>query len=232
MTGSASGGVPPSAYEVLIFSRTTGYRHESIPAGVASMRRLGAGAGFGVATTEDASAFTPANLARYRAVIWLSTSGEVLDEPQRRAFEAYIAGGGGYVGVHGAADTEYGWPWYGGLVGAWFRSHPDPQTATLRIVDRTHPSTAHLGETWTRFDEWYDYRARPAPDVTVLATVDEATYDGGRTGDPHPIVWCHTYGGGRAFYTGCGHTSESYDEPAFREHLLGGIRWAAGATER
>ena len=177
--------------------------------------------------TEDASAFTSQNLARYRVVVWLSTSGDVLDDDQRNAFEAYIREGGGYVGVHGAADTEYHWAWYGGLVGAYFHSHPEPQPGTLTVRSHQHPSTAHLSPTWRRFDEWYDFRSLPGPDVTVLLTVDEETYRGGGMGAYHPIAWCQEYEGGRAFYTGCGHTAESFSEPAFRRHLLGAIRWAA-----
>ena len=185
--------------------------------------------GFTVTATEDGSAFTKENLARYRVVIWLSTSGDVLDDDQRAAFEAYICEGGGYVGVHGASDTEYDWAWYGGLVGAYFRSHPEPQPATLTVRDPQHPSTAHLPPAWRRVDEWYDFRSVPGPDVTVLLTLDEGTYRGGGMGAYHPIAWCHEYEGGRAFYTGCGHTAESFDEPAFRQHLLGAIRWAAAA---
>jgi cytochrome c len=216
-------------FAVLVFSRTTGYRHSSIRAGIDALRLLGRAHRFAVTATEDASAFTRENLARYRAVIWLSTSGNVLNDDQRSAFEAYISGGGGYVGIHGAADTEYDWTWYGGLVGAYFRSHPAPPPATLTVRDREHPSTAHLHAAWTRFDEWYDFRSPPGPDVAVLLTLDEETYRGGGMGAYHPIAWCQEYKGGRAFYTACGHTAESFDEPAFRQHLLGAIRWAAAA---
>jgi cytochrome c len=222
----------PPGPAVLVFSRTTGFRHESIPAALRAIQELGTAAGFGVHPTEDPAAFSPANLSRYAVVVWALTSGDVLDDDGRGAFEAYIADGGGYVGVHAAADTEYGWPWYGGLVGAWFRSHPVPQQAVVRIEDGTHAATAHLPTRWTRFDEWYDYRTNPRPGVHLLATVDESTYDGGGMGADHPIAWCHTYGGGRAFYTGMGHTDESYDEPEFGAHLLGGIRWAADPTLR
>ena len=221
MAGSTPG------FAVLLFSRTTGYRHESIPAGVDALRQLGDAHRFTVAATEDGSAFTKENLARFRVVIWLSTSGDVLDDDQRAAFEAYISEGGGYVGVHGASDTEYDWAWYGGLVGAYFRSHPEPQPATIRVRDPQHLSTAHLDPAWRRFDEWYDFRSLPGPDVTVLLTLDEGTYQGGGMGAYHPIAWCHEYEGGRGFYTGCGHTAESFSEPAFRRHLLGAIRWAA-----
>lgn len=229
-------GLPPAktpwATRILVFSRTAGFRHDSIPAGVQAIRELGAAHGFGVDTTEDPTVFTPGRLRRYRAVVFLNTTGDVLDERQQRAFENYIRGGGGFVGVHAAADTEYDWPFYGGLVGAWFRSHPAIQQATIKVEDRAHPATAHLPTTWTRTDEWYNFRTNPRAEVHVLASLDESSYDPGEgaMGD-HPIAWCHHYQGGRAFYTALGHTTESYAEPAFRQHLLGGIRWAAGLAQ-
>ena len=162
--------------------------------------------------------------------MWLSTTGDVLDEAQQAAFEGYIRAGGGYVGVHAAADTEYSWPWYGELVGAYFNSHPANQNAKVDVIDRTHPSTSHLQAAWTRFDEWYNYRSSPRQKVHVLAELDESSYSpgGGAMGDDHPIAWCRNFDGGRTWYTGMGHTQESYADSAFRSHLAGGILWAAG----
>ncbi|MGY1577477.1 ThuA domain-containing protein [Streptomyces sp. MN13] len=217
-----------AAFDVLVFSRTAGYRHDSIPAGIDTLRSLGAQADFSVTATEDAAAFTPANLASYEAVVFLNTTGDVLDTTQQSALESYVDGGGGFLGVHAAADTEYDWPYYGELVGARFKSHPAIQQATVRNEDRTHPATAHLGATWTRTDEWYDYRTNPRPGVRVLQTLDETTYTGGEMGADHPITWCHTQGEGRSIYTGLGHTAESYNDPAFRALLLGAVRYAAG----
>ncbi|NSC24649.1 DUF1080 domain-containing protein [Streptomyces albus subsp. chlorinus] len=218
------------AGRVLVFSRTAGFRHDSIPDGIAAIRQLGADGGFRVDATEDAAAFTPRKLARYDAVVFLSTTGDVLDGRQQRAFEAYIGKGGGYVGVHAAADTEYDWKWYGGLAGAYFASHPAIQPATVRVEDRGHPATAHLGDSWQRTDEWYNYRSNPRERAHVLATLDEGSYTGGTMGADHPLAWCQEYAGGRAFYTGAGHTEEAYADPAFRAHLLGGIRYATGAV--
>jgi type 1 glutamine amidotransferase len=223
----ASAGQPPG---VLVFSKTAGFRHPSIPDGVQAIRELGVAAGFEVEATEDAAAFTPANLARFRAVVFLSTTGDVLDAGQQAAFENYIGAGGGFAGVHAAADTEYDWPFYGALVGAYFRDHPQIQPATVVVEDRAHASTAHLGPLWPRTDEWYNYRTNPRSDVHVLAALDEGSYTGGNMGD-HPIAWCHAYAGGRSWYTGGGHTPESYADPAFRQHLLGGIRYAAGLVQ-
>ncbi|HET6532672.1 MAG TPA: ThuA domain-containing protein [Actinoplanes sp.] len=215
-------------YDVLVFSKTAGFRHDSIPAGVQAVRDLGAANGFTVTATEDAAAFTTANLAGYEAVVFLSTTGDVLSASQQTAFESYVRGGGGYVGVHAAADTEYDWPFYGNLVGAYFASHPAIQPATVVVEDRAHAATAHLPQRWNRTDEWYNYRTNVRSTAHVLATLDETTYSGGGMGADHPIAWCRPFEGGRSFYTGGGHTSESYADPAFRTHLLGGIRWAAG----
>ncbi|MFF6908883.1 ThuA domain-containing protein [Streptomyces sp. NPDC012389] len=226
----ASAAADP-AYDVLVFSKTAGFRHDSIPAGITALRQLGAASNFTVTATEDAAAFTPANLTGYEVVVFLSTTGDVLNASQQSAFEGYIQSGGGYVGIHAAADTEYDWTWYGGLAGALFKSHPHIQPATVKVEDRAHDATAHLGPTWQRTDEWYDYRTNPRTSAHVLASLDESTYSGGTMGGDHPIAWCKEYQGGRAFYTGGGHTQESYAEPAFRRHLLGGIRWAGERTQ-
>jgi type 1 glutamine amidotransferase len=215
---------------LLVYSATLGYRHASIPDGLMAVHELGTGDGFDVDATEDGSAFTPANLRRYAAVVFLNTSGAVLDDGGRAALAAFVAAGGGYVGVHLAAGTEYEWPYYGRLVGARFDQHPAVQEATFAVEDRTHPATAHLPPRWTRLDELYNYRTNPRPDVRVLMTLDESTYSGGTMGADHPVTWCHRHLGGPAFYTGAGHTPESYREPGFRRLLLGGLRYAAGTV--
>jgi type 1 glutamine amidotransferase len=215
---------------VLVFSKTAAFRHTSIPNGIAAIQQLGATNGFSVTATEDAAAFTTANLAQYQAVIWLSTTGDVLNDTQQAAFQSYIGAGGGYVGVHAAADTEYTWPWYGGLVGAYFASHPATQQATVRVEDPGNVSVAHLPATWARTDEWYNYQTNPRANVKVLASLNESSYTGGTMGD-HPITWCQNYAGGRSWYTGMGHTEESYADPNFTKMLLGGIQIAAGATK-
>ncbi|MER6458259.1 ThuA domain-containing protein [Streptomyces sp900105245] len=222
---------PAHTKRVLVFSKTAGFRHDSIPEGVEAVRQLGRANGFTVDTTEDAGAFTGRNLSRYDAVVFMSTTGDVLDAAQQDAFEGYIRHGGGYVGVHAAADTEYDWAFYGGLAGAWFQNHPAIQPATVNVEDRAHPATSHLGRTWERTDEWYNYRSDPRDRAHVLASLDEASYTGGTMNGDHPIAWCQDYQGGRAFYTGGGHTKESYADPAFRQHLLGGIRWVIGDTQ-
>ncbi|MEV6367547.1 ThuA domain-containing protein [Micromonospora musae] len=218
-------------YDVLVFSKTAGFRHDSIAVGTQAIRDLGAANSFTVTATEDAAAFSTGNLAQYEAVVFLNTTGDVLNAGQQTAFEQYIGSGGGYVGVHAAADTEYGWSFYGNLVGAYFASHPAIQQANVKVENRAHAASAHLPQTWTRTDEWYNYQTNARSTARVLATLDESSYSGGGMGADHPHSWCKTYNGGRAFYTGGGHTQASYAEPAFRAHLLGGIRYAAGRTK-
>ena len=167
--------------------------------------------------TEDSGAFTAANLAQYQVVIFLSTTGEVLSPDEQAAFEGYIRAGGGFVGIHAAADTEYAWPWYGGLVGAYFLSHPANQNVSVKVEDPAHPSTDGLPARWSRFDELYNYQTNPRGTAHVLASLDETTYapGAGAMGHDHPIAWCQDYDGGRSWYTGMGHTIESYAEPQF-----------------
>jgi cytochrome c len=228
-TGAPAHAQEP-AYRVLVFSKTAGFRHDSIPAGIAAIERLGAEHGFAVDATEDGAAFTDENLTRYATVVWLSASGDVLTADQRAAFERYVRGGGGFAGVHATSDAERSSPFFGELVGARFAHHPHNQDATVVVPDRAHPSTRTLQRRWTRHDEWYSFDVNPRGDVHVLATLDERSYDAGAgaMGHDHPIAWCRDVGGGRSWYTALGHTIESFSEPAFLEHLLGGIESTAG----
>lgn len=220
-------------YKILVFSKTAAFRHSSIPSGIAAIRQLATNNNFTVDPTEDATVFTFANLRQYRAVVFLMTTGDILDTTQQGAFETYIRAGGGYVGIHSAADTEYSWPWYGQLVGAYFLNHPAIQNATIRLADHFHPSSSHLPDYWLRNDEWYNFQSNPRGRVHVLATLDERTYAAGTgaMGFDHPIAWCQEFDGGRSWYTAGGHTEASYTEPAFVQHILGGIQWAARAKD-
>lgn len=229
---SAAQTAAAAPFKALVFSKTAAFRHDSIPAGIAAIEKLGTENNFTVDTTEDAAAFTAANLAQYQVVIWLSTTGDVLNAEQQTAFEGYIAAGGGYAGIHAAADTEYDWPFYGGLVGAYFQGHPAQQNVTVKTTDQTHPSTAHLPASQTRFDELYNYQTNPRDTVHVLQELDEKSYTGGTMGtSDHPITWCQDYEGGRSWYTGLGHTQESFVEATFVQELLGGIQTAAGVLD-
>jgi type 1 glutamine amidotransferase len=222
---------PARLERVLVFSRTLGYRHDSIGAGISAIQKLGMEHGFAVDQTEDPTKFNDATLADYDVVIWLSTTADVLDADQQSAFQRYIEAGGGWVGVHAAADTEYDWPWYGQLLGndAWFLIHPMIQTAQLDVEKADHASTAHLPARFPLQDEWYNFRANPRSAVNVLLRLDETSYQpgDGAMGD-HPIAWYHEFDGGRAFYTALGHRVELYTDPQYTQHLLGGIQWVAG----
>lgn len=213
---------------VLVFSKTAGYRHASIEAGKAALQKMGQEKGFLVDTTENAAAFKEDNLKRYRCVIWLSTTGDVLDALQQNAFERYIQAGGGYFGIHAASDTEYDWPWYGRLMGGWFDNHPSQpsnvQQGTFHIVDTKNPLTSFLPEPWIRKDEFYAYK-KVEPHVKRLITIDEKSYIGGTMGDDHPMAWYHEFEGGRAFYTNMGHTPETFSEPLVLQHIWAGLQW-------
>ena len=215
------------ADKILVFSKTEGFRHGSIEAGVEAMKKLGAENGFQVDATEDASYFTEEVLKDYAAVVFLNTTGDVLNNPQQADLERYIQAGGGFVGVHAATDTEYDWPWYNKLVGAYFDGHPKVQEAKLSVLNKEHEATKGMEDSWMKSDEWYNFRDIN-PEIKVLISIDETSYEGGTNGDDHPISWYHDYDGGRAFYTEMGHTDETFKDPVFMGHLLGGIRYATG----
>ena len=216
--------------QILVFTKTAGWRHKSIEKGVQTLKELGKGNAFKIVQTEDSLDFNSANLKKYNLVVFLNTSWNVLDEKQQNAFEKYIQSGGNFMGIHAASTTEYEWPWFGKLLGAYFNGHPsDPNVrdAVINVVDKKHTATAHLKSSWERTDEWYNYK-EINPDIRVILTLDESSYVGGANGANHPIAWYHEFDGGRSFYTGGGHTKEAYDEPDFRKHLLGGLLYCLG----
>jgi type 1 glutamine amidotransferase len=212
--------------KILVFTKTKGYFHTSIPKGSQTIMNICKENMIDVDTTRDAAAFTVDNLKKYKVVVFLNTTGDVLDNGQQEAFIKYIQSGGGFVGVHAATDTEYDWPWYNKLIGAYFLSHPaQQQEAIIDVVDKSNPATAMLPDQWKRTDEWYNFKDI-SPDIHVLAYLDETSYTGGKNSPKHPFVWYHEFDGGRAFYTGVGHREDNYDEPLVQQHLLGAIMWA------
>lgn len=217
-------------YKVLVFSKTKGFRHGSIGDGIKAMKKLGAENNFAVDASEDSSLFTIDNLLQYKAVIFLSTTGDILDGSQQKAFENYIQSGGGFVGIHAATDTEYDWPWYTRLVGGQFASHPHIQDAELECIDHDHSTTKFLPKRWKRKDEWYNFKNLSKRNK-VLLNLDEKTYKGGKNGENHPAAWYKEFDGGRMFYTAGGHTNESYKEELFLRHVLEGIKYAAGGSD-
>ena len=224
--------------KVLIFSKTADYRHASIPAGISAIQELGALHGWDVDATEDASQFSDDNLKRYDVVVWLNTSGNILDSRQKAAYERFQQSHKGTVAIHEAGtDTERdAWPWYRKMASVLFSGHPMIQKATVVVHDQTHPASFALPLEWEHVDEWYSFASDPRldRDVHVLASVDERTYDPGKFAmgkgaRDHPIAWYKNYDGGRYFYTTLGHTYESYrSDRYFRALLVGAIEWAAG----
>jgi type 1 glutamine amidotransferase len=213
--------------KVLIFSKTNGFRHASIPVGIAAIKKLGEENNFDVDATEDSTQFNSDNLKKYKVLVFLSPTGKVFGPDEEKALQEYIHSGGGFVGIHAATDCEYNWQWYGDLVGGYFKSHPKQQQAKFMVVDKDNPATKFLPDVWERFDELYNFKYLN-PHIHVLIKIDEKSYDPGpgAMGDNHPMCWCHEYEGGRAFYTELGHTDESYSDPNYLKHILGGIQWA------
>jgi type 1 glutamine amidotransferase len=224
--------VQKSDYSLLVFSKTAGYRHASIEPGQEAITGLGQKYGFSVTFTEDSDYAASDEINNFNAILFLNTTGTLFTENQRSVIENYIRSGGGYAGVHSAADTEYDWPWYEGLVGAYFDNHPgnpNVRNAFVEVVNSDHPATTQLPEVWEREDEWYNYRSFNS-DIQVLLKLDTHSYEGSDHPGNHPISWYREYDGGRSFYTGLGHTSESYTDSLFIEHLMGGILYAMGLS--
>lgn len=213
--------------QVLIFSETQGYRHNSIENGIQAIQRIGNEVNFKTITSQDSRFFTENDLEKIDLVIFLNTTGDILNMDEQTAFQSYMENGGNFFGIHAAADTEYDWSWYGDLVGAYFKGHPEIQEAVINIKMPHHITVEHLqDDTWKRTDEWYNYK-EIGKGLNVLMTLDESTYKGGENGDFHPIAWFQNYrGGGISIYTGGGHTTESYSEPDFLQHLRKCIEFA------
>ncbi|MFN8354203.1 MAG: ThuA domain-containing protein [Spirosomataceae bacterium] len=216
---------------VLVFSKTAAFRHQSIEAGKAAFQKMAKEKGFAVDLTEDASQFTADNLKRYNAVVFLNTTGDVLNETQQIDFERYIQAGGGYLGIHAATDTEYGWPWYGRMAGAYFLDHPmspsNVQKGKFFVALKNHWATKMLPDEFERTDEFYSFK-NISPSINVLVKIDEKSYQGGKNGDNHPMSWYQEFEGGRSFYTAMGHTDETFSEPLFLGHLWAGLNYVMG----
>jgi len=221
---------------VLVFSKTAGFRHDSIAKGQSTLAALGQTNGFDVTTTEDAKAFTTEGLRPYDAVVFLNTTGDVLDEPQQKALEGFVHSGHGVLGIHSATDTESdgNWPWYTGLIGAHFKAHPVIQEARLVVVSAEDPAITDnptlAGKTEVRItDEWYDFINESANIHPILA-IDRQSYSGSTATGLSPIVWSNRYDGGRAFYIGLGHRAELYDTPMMQALILAGLKFTVAPS--
>ena len=211
---------------ILVFSKTEKFRHQSIEAGKKMFLYLGKKYHVIVDTTEDATSFNPEQLKKYNAVVFLNTTGTVFNDEQKNAFRHFIENGGGFVGVHAATDTEYDWPWYNQLSGAYFANHPKPQQVTYHIIDKNFPATKGLPDSLSRLEEIYNFKSLQKDSLHFLITADEHTYSGGTMGDFHPAAWYHDFDGGRAFYIAWGHFPETYSESMFQNVIWQGVEWA------
>jgi type 1 glutamine amidotransferase len=211
--------------KILVFYKTAAYKHLSIPAGIAAIYKLGEEHNFIVDTSSNSNVFDINTLKNYQTVVFLSTSGDILNSQQQSQFEQYIRSGGGFVGIHGASAGEYDWTWYGRLVGAVFDGHPIQQQATFKVVGKKHPATNHLPAEWNIKEEIYNFK-NINPNIKVILTVDESSYQGGTNGAFHPVAWYHKFDGGRSFYTALGHADDKYLNPLFLKHVLAGIQYA------
>ncbi|KAI1194532.1 carboxylesterase-like protein [Nemania serpens] len=215
-------------FRVFVFSKTADFRHDSIPAGVKGLKQLGASTNsFTVEASEDSSLINASFLSQFKAIVFLSTSGEFLTKEQLNGLKTYINNGGGFVGIHCALTGMRSEPWYGELMGAIFTDHPDPQNSVVRVENKDHVIVSGLPEELKWFDEWYNFSSNPRGKVTVLLSTDDSLFEGGTMGSDHPLAWCHEFDGGRSFYTSLGHFDEAYQDEVFMRHVLNGILWTA-----
>ena len=222
-------------FGVLVLAVPEKWHRDCLPVARQSFEEMARRHQFGL-TWADAAGALEGDLRKYAVIVFLNTPSEALNDAQRRSFEAYVHAGGGFVGVHMAAATKREWPWYERLLGRSFRIHPYIQTAILHVTDRNFPATMAVPDRWVWTDEWYEFDDALVPDLHVVLTVDETTYDPTKIwpgqqaagmGAFHPIAWYHLFEGGRSFVTALGHLPEAYLNPTFLDHLYGGIYWAA-----
>lgn len=211
---------------ILVFTKANGYVHESTAEGAKAIKYLEKSYPFNVEISEDSLIFNEKSLKNYDVILFLNTSGNILDQQGKDAFVKFIQSGGGFVGIHGASTTDYDWDWYGNLLGTYFLDHPEMQKAMLNVLDNIDISTKHLPNQWEWTDEWYNWRHPLSKNIDILITVDESTYEGGKEGNFHPISWHHEFDGGRSWFTALGHRPESYSDERFMKHIVGGIMWA------
>lgn len=224
--------------KVLLYTRNgltldgkKGYVHDNIPHSIAAIREMGVENGFAVDVSENPQDFTRENLRRYRALVFSNTNNQIFDsEEQQAALRDYVRSGGGVAGIHSVCGSMRNWPWFWALIGGSFVRHPKLQEFTVHVVDRRHPSTRFLGETWRVTDEFYFLRDMPQGLRWLLegdlTTLNDPKKPEGAT--RHPLAWYHEFEGGRCWYTSLGHRKEVYQDPTFRRHILGGILWAMG----
>jgi type 1 glutamine amidotransferase len=232
-------------HEMLVFTRTAGFRHGSIPVGVETMKRLGDKTGlFTVTHTEDPAAFEADSLKKFDVICMLNTTNEVfftgdkeVEERLKANLLDFVSSGKGIVGIHAATDTYKGWKEYTDMMGGAFVKHPWNAGDTVRVknLDPKHPVNASFkGEGLTIKDEIYKFTkntAQPGDRRMLLALDPDGTdmsKDKEDVRDFYPVAWVDTWGKGRVFYCSLGHNDEIYWNPVVVEHYLAGIQFALG----
>lgn len=210
---------------ILVFTKTEGFRHDCIPVAKKCLKNICGTNEWKFVSSEDAGIFNKEQLQKFDVVVFLNTTGDILNEAQQSAFEKYIRNHGAFLGIHAAADTEHDWFWYGNLVGTYFKSHPEIQKAEIVVKDSSHVCCNHFPKDWQPIDEWYNFKSQPHSNCQIVLELNEASYTGGEMNGNHPITWWQNYDGGRAFYTGLGHTKEIYKDPIFIQHLDSALKW-------
>jgi uncharacterized protein len=238
--------LPAGKPRVLLFGKINGFRDDpSVNAARAALESMAARNGWALVSTDKAGAMHPSVLRRFDVVVWNNNSGDLLTLTQRRVFRRFIEGGGGFVGIHGAAgDPAYFWDWYADtLIGARFIGHPmEPQFQDARIYLSSNATGIDHGlpREFKMNDEWYSFARSPrATGATVLASLDERSYRPGNgafggpplaMGDDHPIAWSRCVGRGRSFYSAIGHRPETYADANHVRLLEQAVRWAAAGS--
>ncbi len=222
------GPLPSQPVRVLLLTATADFRHDSIATAVQVMTDLATPTGMAVTATENLSDISAQRLQGVNVLMFALTSGELaLDDGQRRAIADFVNGGGGFIGVHSAADTLYDWPEYGRLVGAYFKEHPWTQPATVVVEDRAHAIAAGLGASFTLMEEFYTFRDNPRSSVHVLLSLDAASVSA--QGD-YPLAWTQSIGRGRSYYNALGHFDTTWRNPQFQSQLIAAVRWVSGKS--
>ncbi|MAC86594.1 MAG: Crp/Fnr family transcriptional regulator [Gammaproteobacteria bacterium] len=217
---------------LLVIYETQGFVHkEAIREGKIMMTKIGKEKNYNVIFTDNSASFKEQYLEKIDVIIFLCTTLDILNENEEKAMKKFIRNGGGFIGIHSATDTEYEWEWYGKLVGAYFMNHPEIQKATIITEKKHHFLTDHLKGRWKIIDEWYNFKDFN-PDINVLLSLDESTYEGGENGNYHPISWFHEFEGGRSFYTGLGHVGKTYNDPRFVKMINKAILYTSGLVTK
>ena len=224
-------GLNNEKISLLVIYKTSGFIHkEGIEAGKKLFDHICNEKNYDCVISNESTYVNSKFLENIKVIVFLNTSGDILNSDEKIAMETFIKKGGGFIGIHSATDTEYDWDWYGKLVGAYFVNHPDIQTAKIFTQNKSF-IVDHLKKEWEIKEEWYNFR-EINPNIKVLLSLDESSYEGGGNGSFHPITWYHEFGGGKSFYTGLGHVGKTYDDNRFVKMIEKAILYTSGLVTK